>query len=300
MQQESIDDLEALIAVAREGSFTRAAAKLGVSQSALSQTIRGLETQVGLRLLTRTTRSVAPTDAGQRLIDTTAPRLEAIREELAALHGLRDKPAGSFRITTSEHAAQSVLWPALRRFLPRHPDIKVELATENSLTNIVSEQFDAGVRLDDLVDKDMIAVPISPDQRMLVVGSPTYFEGHDKPASPQDLVDQRCINLRLPTRGGLYAWEFEKDGRALTVRVDGQLVLNSQTLMLEAALAGFGLAYLPADVVQPGCDAGDLVAVLEDWSPSYPGYRLYFPSRRQQTPAFALLIEALRYRPSNE
>lgn len=177
--------------------------------------------------------------------------------------------------------------------------IKVELASENSLTNIVSEQFDAGVRLDDLVDKDMIAVPISPDQRMLVVGSPAYFNTHGRPAVPQDLVEQRCVNLRLPTQGGLYAWEFEKAGRALTVRVDGQLVLNSQGLMLEAAREGFGLAYLPADVVRPDCEEGVLIAVLDDWSPSYPGYRLYFPSRRQQTPAFALLVEALRYSPAS-
>lgn len=296
MPRESIDDLEALVAVAREGSFTRAAAKLGVSQSALSQTVRALEAQVGLRLLTRTTRSVAPTEAGQRLIEAAAPRLEAIRSELAALHGMRDKPAGTFRITTDEYAAKAILWPVLERFLPHHPDIGVELVVDYGLTDIVAERFDVGVRLGDLVDKDMITVPISPDQRMLVVGSPSYLADHPRPETPQELVVHRCVNLRLPTRGGLYVWEFEKDGRGLTVRVEGQLVFNSLHLMTEAALAGFGLAYLPAGEVWPHVETGQLVAVLEDWSPSYPGYRLYYPSRRQPSAAFTLLVEALRYK----
>ena len=296
MAGESIDDLEALVVIAQQGSFTRAAATLGVSQSALSQTVRALEAQIGVSLLTRTTRSLSPTEAGRRLIEIAAPRLQDIRNELAAIQGMREQPGGTFRITTDENAAHAILWPALQRFLPRYPDIKVELVIENALTDIVAQQFDAGVRLDDLVDKDMIAVPISGEQRMLVVGSPDYFSRHSRPQIPQELLDHSCINVRLPTRGGLYAWEFEKDGHDLTVRVDGQLVFNSLILMTEATLAGAGLAYLPIRAAQPHISAGAMIPVLEDWSPLYPGYRLYYPKRRQQSPAFTLLVEALRHR----
>jgi DNA-binding transcriptional LysR family regulator len=294
--RESIDDLEALLAVARDGSFTRAAAKLGVSQSALSQTVRGLETRLGVRLLTRTTRSVVPTEAGERLLKTVGPRLDEIRTELSALNALRDKPAGTFRITADEHASLAVLWPALERFLPNYPDINVEVNVDNGLRDIVAERYDAGVRLGEVVAKDMIAVSISPDQRMLVVGAPSYFRGRVKPKTPQDLVNHRCINLRLPTQGGSYAWEFEKNKQEVRVRVDGQLVFNNLTLMRQAALAGFGLAYLAADDVSTIIREGRLEIVLDDWCPSYPGYRLYYPSRRQLAPAFVLLVEALRYR----
>jgi DNA-binding transcriptional LysR family regulator len=294
--RESIDDLEALLAVARDGSFTRAAAKLGVSQSALSQTVRGLETRLGVRLLTRTTRSVVPTEAGERLLKTVGPRLDEIRTELSALNALRDKPAGTFRITADEHASLAVLWPALERFLPNYPDINVEVNVDNGLRDIVAERYDAGVRLGEVVAKDMIAVSISPDQRMLVVGAPSYFRGRVKPKTPQDLVNHRCINLRLPTQGGIYAWEFEKNKQEVRVRVDGQLVFNNLTLMRQAALAGFGLAYLAADDVSTIIREGRLEIVLDDWCPSYPGYRLYYPSRRQLAPAFVLLVEALRYR----
>jgi DNA-binding transcriptional LysR family regulator len=296
MVRESIDDLEILLAVAREGSFTRAAAKLGISQSALSQTVRALEAHLGVRLLTRTTRSVVPTAAGERLLHTVGPRLDEIRAELSALNALRDRPAGTFRITADEHASLTVLWPALERFLPNYPEINVEVNVDNGLTDIVAERYDAGIRLGEVIAKDMIAVPISPDQRMIVVGAPSYFHGRSRPETPQDLVSHRCINLRLPTRGGLYAWEFEKKGQAMKVRVDGQLVFNNLALMRRAALAGFGLAYLAADDVSRFIEEGQLEVVLDDWCPAYPGYRLYYPSRRQLAPAFTLLIDALRYR----
>jgi DNA-binding transcriptional LysR family regulator len=296
MAADSFHDLIAFLAVAREQSFTRAAAKLGVSQSALSQTIRGLEARLGLRLLTRTTRSVAPTEAGERLLQTVGPRIDAIDAELAALSELREKPAGTIRITADEHAAVAVLWPALERFLPAYPDIKVEIVVDNGLTDIVSQRYDAGVRLGGMVAKDMIAVPIGPELRMAVVGAPSYFAKRPQPRTPQDLTTHTCINLRLPTYGGLYAWEFEQDGRELKVRVDGQLVCNGITLILNAALAGFGLAYLPEDQVQSNLAAGRLIRVLADWCPPFSGYHLYYPSRRQHAPAFALLLEALRYR----
>ena len=296
MTRENIADLVAFLAVARERSFTRAAAKLGVSQSALSQTIRGLEARLGLRLLTRTTRSVAPTEAGERLLQTVGPRLEEIDAELAALTELREKPAGTIRITTHEHAADAVLWPALTKFLPDYPDIKVEIVIDYGLIDIVAERYDAGVRSGEQVAKDMIAVRIGPDLRMAVVGAPSYFAPRPRPRSPQDLTAHTCINLRLPTYGGLYAWEFEKDGHELRVRVEGQLVFNSSTRILNAALAGFGLAYLPEDQVQTHLADGRLVRVLADWCPPFSGYHLYYPSRRQHAPAFALLVEALRHR----
>ncbi len=296
MPRENLNDLLAFLAVAKERSFTRAAAKLGVSQSALSHTVRGLEERLRLRLLSRTTRSVAPTEAGERLIRTVGPRFEEIDAELAALSELREKPAGTIRITTGEHAAEAILWPALARLLPHYPDIKVELIVDYGLTDIVAERYDAGVRLDEQVAKDMIAVRIGPDMRMAVVGAPSYFARRARPKKPQDLTAHDCINIRFPTYGGLYAWEFEKRGRELKVRVEGQLVFNNIALRLNAALAGMGLAYLPEDQLQTHLADGRLIRVLDDWCPPFSGYHLYYPSRRQPTPAFALLVDALRYR----
>lgn len=296
MQRENFNDLLAFVAVAREGSFTRAAARLGVSQSALSHTVRALEARLGIRLLTRTTRSVSPTEAGERLLRTVAPHFEEIEAELAALTELRDKPAGTVRITCAEHAANTVLWPRLAAVLPDYPDVCIEINVDYGLTNIVSQRFDAGVRLGDQVEKDMIAVRIGPDMRMAVVGAPAYFEKRPPPLTPRELASHACINLRLPTHGNLLAWEFEKDGQALNVRVDGQWVFNSSTPRLTAVLAGFGLAYLPEDMVRADVAAGRLVQVLQDWCPTFPGYHLYYASRRQSSPAFALVVEALRYR----
>ena len=298
MPRESFNDLLAFLAVARERSFTRAAAKLGVSQSALSHTIRGLEERLGLRLLTRTTRSVSPTEAGERLLQTVGPRFEEIEAEIAALRELREKPAGTIRITTTEYAADAILWPKLAKVLRKYPDIKVEIIIEQGLTDIVAERYDAGVRLGEQVAKDMIAVRVGPDMRMAVVGAPTYFAKRSPPRKPQELISHNCINLRLPTRGGLYAWEFEKGKRQLKVHVEGQLVFNGTAQMLSAALAGFGLAYVPEELAQPHLAKSRLKRVLEDWCPPFSGYHLYYPSRRQLTPAFALLVEALRYRRS--
>jgi len=296
MLRENLNDVLAFLAVARERSFTRAAAQLGVSQSALSHTIRGLETRLGLRLLARTTRSVAATEAGERLIRNVGPRLDEIETELTALSELRDKPAGTIRLTAGEHAAETVLWPALAKLLPRYPDIKTELVIDYGLTDIVAERYDAGVRLGEQIAKDMIAVRIGPDFRMLVVGAPSYFERRPKPNKPQDLTTHDCINLRLPTHGGIYAWEFEKRGRALKVRVEGQVTFNTSALRMNAVLAGLGLAYLPEDQVQAPLSDGRLIQVLADWCPAFSGYHLYYPSRRQPQPAFALLVDALRYR----
>ena len=296
MPRENVNDLLAFLAVAKDRSFTRAAAKLGVSPSALSHTIRGLEERLGLRLLSRTTRSVAPTEVGERLLRTVGPRFEEIDAELAALSELRQKPAGTLRITAGEHAAQAVLWPALARLLPDYPDIKVEVIVDYGLTDIVAERYDAGIRLGGQVAKDMIAVRVGPDFHMAVVGAPSYFARRPTPTRPQDLTEHDCINIRLPTYGGIYAWEFEKRGRELKVRVEGQLVFNNIALRLNAALAGLGLTYLPEDQVQTHLADGRLVQVLEDWCPPFSGYHLYYPSRRQGTPAFALLVDALRYR----
>ena len=295
MPRENMNDLMAFLAVARERSFTRAAAKIGVSQSALSHTIRGLEERLRLRLLTRTTRSVSPTEASERLLETVGPRFEEIEAELAALGELREKPAGTIRITATDHAASTILWPKLAKILPRYPDLKLEITVEQSLTDIVTGRYDAGVRLGEQVAKDMIAVRIGPDERMAVVGAPAYFARRPIPKRPQDLVAHDCINLRLPTLGGLYAWEFEKGKHELKVRVEGQLVLNSSGLMLNAALDGFGLACVPEDLVRARIAEGKLIRVLADWCPPFPGYHLYYPSRRQPTPAFALVVEALRY-----
>ena len=296
MQREELVDLNAFLAVAGEGSFTRAAAKLGISQSALSYTMRRLEARLGIRLLNRTTRSVAPTQAGERLLRTLAPALSNISAELASLSELREKPAGTIRITTSEHAAHAILWPALAQLQSNYPDIKVELIVDSGLVDIVNERYDAGVRLGEQIAKDMIAVPIGPQMRMAVVGTPSYFAKRSIPKKPQDLIGHTCINLRLQTAGGLYAWEFEKAGRAMNVRVEGSLVCNHAGLILHAALDGAGLACLPDDQVQPYLADGSLVRVLADWCPPFPGYHIYYPSRRQPTPAFSLLIEALRYR----
>ncbi|WP_414832146.1 LysR family transcriptional regulator [Afifella sp. YEN Y35] len=298
MPSENLNDLAAFLAVARARSFTKAAANLGVSQSALSQTIRNLESRLGLRLLSRTTRSVQTTEAGERLELVLGARLDEIDAELAALSELREKPAGTIRITADEHAATMVLWPALERFLPDYPDIKVEIVIDFGLTDIVAERYDAGVRSIEMVAKDMIAVPIGPDMRMAVVASPSYFEARPHPQTPQDLTVHNCINLRLPTHGGLYAWEFQKNGRELRVRVDGQLVFNSVAMLLKAALAGLGLAYVPEAEARPHLDHGRLVRVLTDWCEPFSGYHLYYPSRRQQSPAFALLVDALRYKKS--
>jgi len=296
MQRENVNDLLAFLAVARERSFTRAAAKLGVSQSALSHTVRGLEARLKLRLLTRTTRSVSPTEAGERLLETVGPRFEEIEAELEALSELREKPAGTIRITATDYAANAILWPRLAKFLLAYPDIKVEIIIDNALTDIVAQRYDAGVRSGEQVAKDMIAVRIGPDMRMAVVGAPSYFANRSPPRKPQDLTDHNCINLRLPTYGGLYAWEFEKGGRELKVRVEGQLVFNSTGQMLNAALDGFGLAYLPEDLAKPHLSQGRLKQVLEDWCQPYSGHHLYYPSRRQSKPAFTLLVDALRYR----
>lgn len=296
MPRDNLNELTAFLAVAREESFTRAAAKLGVSQSALSHTVRALEERLGLRLLTRTTRSVSPTEAGERLLRTVGPRLDEIETELTALSALREKPAGTIRITAGEHAADAVLWPAIARLLPDYPDIRIEIIVDYGLTDIVAERYDAGVRLGEQVARDMIAVRIGPDMRMAVVGAPAYFATRPKPRTPQDLTTHNCINLRLPTYGGLYAWEFEKAGRELKVRVEGQLVFNTAALRLNAVLAGLGLAYLPEDQVHAHLADGRMVRVLADWCPPFPGYHLYYPSRRQATPAFSLLVDALRYR----
>jgi DNA-binding transcriptional LysR family regulator len=295
MQRGSLDDLRALIAVARERSFTKAAAKLGVSQSALSQTIRELESRLGVRLLTRTTRSVSPTEAGERLLQTVVPRFEEIDAELAAIRELREKPAGTIRITATEHAADAILLPKLAKLLRAYPEIKVEIIIDYGLTDIVTQRVDAGVRSGEQVAKDMIAVRIGPDMRMAVVGAPSYFKTRPEPKKPQDLMQHNCITLRLP-HGGLYAWEFEKSRRELRVHVDGQLTYNTTAQELNAALAGLGLAYLPEDMAQPYVAKRRLKRVLEDWCSPYSGYHLWYPSRRQSSAAFALLVEALRYR----
>jgi len=296
MQRGNLDDLLAFLAVARERSFTKGAAKLGVSQSALSHIIRALEARLGVRLLTRTTRSVSPTEAGERLLQTVGPRLEEIDAELGALSDYREKPAGTIRLTAVDYVVDAVLWPKLAPFLRKYPDVKLEIVVDYGLTDIVAERFDAGVRSGEQVAKDMIAVRIGPDIRMAVVGAPSCFRKRPAPEKPQDLLAHTCINLRLPTHGGLYAWEFEKGGRDLRVRVDGQLVFNGTDQLLDAALAGFGLAYVPEELVRPYIAKGRLRHVLEDWCPPYSGYHLYYPSRRQPSAAFALLVEALRHR----
>lgn len=296
MARDTMSDLTAFLAVARERSFTRAAGQLGLSASALSHTIRGLEERLGVRLLTRTTRSVSPTDAGERLLRTIGPHFDEIRLELDALTEFRDKPAGVIRLVAGDHPAETVLWPAIAKLLPQYPDIKVEICIDNAFTDIVADRFDAGVRLGEAVAKDMIAVRIGADLRWLAVASPEYLSARPIPVTPHQLAEQQCINQRRPSLGGFYAWEFEKDGRELKVRVEGQLAFDRIDLIREAVLAGFGIAFLPADYVQPHIANARLVPLLEDWSAPWPGYHLYYPSRRQESLAFRLLIEALRYR----
>lgn len=296
MQREEMADLTAFVIVAEERSFTRAAVRLGMSQSALSQIVRRLEARLELPLLVRTTRSVAPTEAGERLVRTLVPMLHELDRSIAALSELRDRPAGTIRITSVEHAAKTVLRPALKRLLPEHPDVTVEIVVDYGLADVVGERFDAGVRLGEQVAKDMIAVRIAPDIPMAIVGSPEYFRRHQPPGEPQHLLEHRCINLRLPTSGTLYGWRFLRDGREIRVRVDGPLILNTIDLILDTALDGLGLAYLPLDQVQPHLDSGRLLRVLGEWNRALPGYHLYYPSRRHVSPAFRLLVDALRYR----
>ena len=296
MTVESYDQLAIFAVVAQERSFTRAAARLGMSQPALSRAMRQLEERLGVRLLARTTRSVAPTQAGEHLLQVIAPRFDEINSELALLSKFRDRPAGKLRITAGEHAAIAVLQPVLAQLLPDHPDLSIEIIVDYGLTDIVAEGFDAGVRLGEQVAKDMIAMRIGPDMRMAVVGSPAYFSRHPRPVNPSDLVAHNCITLRMPTHGGLFMWEFEKNGQALKVRIEGQLVFNTIAMRLESARQGLGLAYMPENVVQADVEQGHLIRVLEDWCEPYSGYHLYYPSRRQSSPAFTLLREALRYR----
>lgn len=293
---ENLSDLQAFVAVARERSFTRAAAQLGLSRSALSHAMLALEARLGVRLLTRTTRSVSTTEAGTRLLNAVAPRLDEIELELGSLSALRDKPAGTVRITAHDHAIVTVLWPRLLPLLKEYPDVHVEFSVDYGFTDIAAQQFDAGVRSGDRVDKDMIAVRIAPDLRMAVAASPEYLEGRSLPTTPHDLTGHRCINLRLPTHGGLHVWEFEKEGQAVSVRVGGQTTFNNTFLMRQAALDGMGFAYVPLDILQPHIDEGRLVPVLRDWWPLFPGYHLYYANRRQIAPALALMIEALRWR----
>ncbi|ESY14381.1 MULTISPECIES: LysR family transcriptional regulator [unclassified Mesorhizobium] len=296
MQRDGMKDLLWFVAVARERSFTRAAAKLGTSQSTLSSTIKELEARLGVRLLTRTTRSVSPTEAGERLFQSLVPRFEEIESDLASLVAFRDKPSGTVRITLSDHALQTTVWPKLQPLLNDNPDVRVELYSDNGMKNIVEERFDAGVRLGESIDRDMIAVRIGPDWRLVAVASPDYFSRHPVPTVPQDLVDHDCINMRQATFGGLYAWEFARDGRDLRVRVEGQLTFNSSIPMIEAATSGFGIAYVPENLVSHHIVEGRLRLVLDDWSPPFAGYHLYYPSRRQLSPAMAVIIDALRHR----
>ena len=293
--RENLNDLLAFVAVANDRSFTQAAARLGMSQSSLSRTIRKLEEQIGVRLLTRTTRSVAPTEAGRRLLASVGPRLDEIEAELVALGELRDKPAGTVRITASEHAAETVLWPKLALALRDYPDIKVEIISENGFVDIVARGLDAGVRLGESVEKDMVAVRIGPEQRLVCVASPAYVERHPPPATPQELVSHTCINLRLISSGTIYAWEFERDGRPLRVRVDGQLIFSSIRLAVDAARQGYGIAFVPEDGVRELVARGELVQILNEWCPPISGFHLYYPSRRQHSPAFQVVVDLLRH-----
>lgn len=294
MLKDNFNDLLSFMVVARERSFTRAAAQLGVSQSALSHAMRNLEARLDVRLLTRTTRSVVPTEAGEQLLMRLTPHLLEIEQELTALRDRRDRPAGNIRLSAGEHAMSAVLWPVLKPFMAHYPDINIEVTVDNGLTDIVDGRFDAGVRLGEQIAKDMVAVRIAPDMQMAVVGSAAYFAKNGVPETPEQLEHHRCINMRLPTLGGLYAWEFTHDGREIRVRVDGQLTLNSLPQRLDAAVAGLGLAYVPEESAAAQLADGRLTRVLESWCPSFEGYHLYYPSRRQHTTAFTLLVEALR------
>ncbi|PKP98245.1 MAG: LysR family transcriptional regulator [Alphaproteobacteria bacterium HGW-Alphaproteobacteria-13] len=296
MARTDLNQLTWFQTVAEERSFTKAAAKLGIAQSTLSHAIKQMEARLGLRLLTRTTRSVAPTAEGERLLATIAPRILEIEEEIASLTALGDKPSGSIRLTLSDHALESVVWPKLKPVLRAYPDISVELILDSSFRNIVEERFDAGVRLGESVEKDMIAVRIGPDWRLVAVASPDYLAAHGVPQRPQDLVWHICINMRHESAGGLYAWEFEKDGQELRVRVEGQLTFNNSYAMIDAAVGGYGIAYVPEDIVARRIASGELARVLDDWSPFFDGYFLYYPSRRQNLPAFRVIVDALRHR----
>jgi len=296
MPRENLNDILVFLAVAREKSFTRAAAKLGVSQSALSHIIRDLEARLGLRLLTRTTRSVSTTEAGEELFRAVAPRIEEIDASLAALSDFRDKPAGVIRITATDHPIDTVIWPKLRKLLHAYPDIKVEVTVDYGLSNIVEDRYDVGVRFGDQVAKDMIAVRISPDIRMAIVGAPSYLANRTAPDTPEGLLDHQCISLRMTTTKALYAWELKKGKRETQARVSGQLTVNTQPQMIRAALEGFGLAFVPEDAVSDHLGKGELVSVLKDWCPTWPGYHVYYPSRRQTSRAFSLVIDALKHR----
>ncbi|OWQ88659.1 LysR family transcriptional regulator [Sphingopyxis witflariensis] len=296
MHRETMSDLVAFLAVARERSFTRAAAKLGVSPSALSHTIRKLEERLGVRLLTRTSRSVSTTEPGERLLERVGPRFDEVADELAALTELRDKPAGTLRITTGDQPAESILLPALAKLLPLYPDLIVDLTVDNGFVDIVAERFDAGVRLGETLAQDMVAVRIGPNMQMAIAGSPGYLATHGSPQTADDLATHNCINLRHQAKGGISIWDLEKDGRAVNVRVEGQLVVNDIAIVRQAAIDGLGLCYLPRDYLQTHIDAGELAPVLEDWCPPFPGYHLYYPSRRQQSPALAAFVAAVRYR----
>lgn len=296
MARENINDILAFLAVARERSFTRAANKMGVSQSALSHTVRGLESRIGVRLLTRTTRSVSPTEAGERLLQTVGPRLEEIEAEIAALSELRDRPAGTIRITTTDYAVNAVLWPRLAKVLADFPEIRVEILVDYGLTDIVADRFDIGVRYGDQVAKDMIAVRVAADELMAIVGAPGYLSRHATPTKAQDLLEHNCITLRLPTGGGLYAWELEKDGRGLQVRVSGQATFNGVYQMINAALSGQGLAFVPLSLVKQHVAAGRLQCVMNDWCPTFPGLHIFYASRREPSRAMTIVVDALRYR----
>lgn len=296
MKHDNLNDLLSFIEVANEGNFTKAAAQLGVSQSALSYTIRRLEQRLGIRLLTRTTRSVSMTEAGEKLMKSIAPLLQEVQIQVDALGELRDKPAGNIRITTFDYVAEMILWPKIAKFLEDYPEINVELNIEYGLIDIVKQQFDAGVREGDLIPKDMIAIRISADTKMVVAGAKNYFKKNKPPKTPQDLMQHRCINMRLPTYGGLYTWEFAKDDQKINMRVEGQLTFNRPNLLVKSAAQGYGLIYLPELILNAYADKDDFSYVLEDWCINVPGYHLYYPSRRQPSPAFTLLVDALRYK----
>jgi len=298
LARRNFNDLLAFVTVAREGSFTRAAAVLGVTQSALSQTVRALEERLEIRLLTRTTRSVAPTAAGERLARAIGHRFDEIEAELDALTEMRDKPAGTVRITCGDHVLHHILLPRLGPVLQEYPDIRLEFDVNYGFRDIVADRFDAGVRMGGTIDKDMIAVPIGPRLRMAVVASPAYFAAHGRPRTPKELTAHRCINQRMPTSGGLYVWDFARRGEAVNVRVDGPLIFNTTPPQVEAAADGLGITLLPEDEVESYLTDGRLERVLQDWCPVFDGYHLYYPSRRQHSPAFSLVVEALRFRPS--
>ncbi|MBF7957650.1 LysR family transcriptional regulator [Rahnella victoriana] len=295
MLKENFNELQIFLVVARERSFTRAAGKLGVSQSALSHAVKALEERLNLRLLTRTTRSVAPTDAGEKIIACLEPRLADLEQELQAVIQLNGLASGNIKLSAGEHSARCLLWPKLKPFLKQYPEISIELVVDNGFVNIVDGRFDAGVRLGESIDKDMVAVRIGPDMRMAIVGAPAYFAQQGLPQTPHELQHHRCINMRLPTAGGVYHWEFEKDNKPLKVRVEGQLTFNLLSERIDAALSGFGIACVPEDTIVDQVKSGELVQVLQEWCPEFPGYYLYYPSRKQHPPAFALMIDTLRY-----